>query len=280
MSNIRIVTDSSAHLTRQEIETYGIEVVPLRLRMGRKSYREGVDLDTHEYFQKLESLKTLPTSQEPLLQDFVDTYHKLSRGSDQILSIHISSRLNGACQVARTAAATLRGRTQITVIDSETISRGLGMIVLSAAKAAADGADIQEVSRLVRGIVPSIFLSFFVTDLAYPERDDRIRHSQAILGSMLGIKPMMEIREGGLVVMEKVLTSFDMIEKLFNYISEFAYLKEIALLQHQNTRDATALLEQLETAYPDLPIFTDTYEPTLATYVGPRALGVIVREEF
>ncbi|MCP4165646.1 MAG: DegV family protein [Chloroflexi bacterium] len=280
MNNIRIVTDSSAHLTLQERESLGIQVVPLRIRLGRKVYKEGVDLTTDDYFDKLPTVKSLPSLQAPMLQDFIDTYYDLSKETDQILSIHVSAQLSDTLTVARTAASTLRGHTRITVIDSETISRGLGMIVKCAAELAAEGASYNEVSRLVRGVIPSIFLSFFVNDLSYPERDGGIRESQAILGTMLGIKPLMEVREGGLIVMEKVRSQFDVIEKLFTFISEFAYLQEIALLQDDNYQDATLLLERLETTYPDLPIFTDTYEPTLASYIGPKALGVIVREDF
>ena len=214
------------------------------------------------------------------MQDFIDTYYRLSQETDEILSIHISSKLTDTANVARMAAATLRGHTRITVIDSETLDRGLGMVVKCAAEAAMEGATYNEVSRLVRGIIPSIFLSFFVDDLSYLKRDGRIRDSQALLGTMLGIKPLVEIREGDLIVMEKVRDRIDMIEKLYNFISEFAYLKEIALLQNNNQQDATQLLEQLEATYPDVPIFTDRYGPTLASFIGPSAVGVVVREDF
>ncbi len=279
MKPIRIVTDSSAHLTRAEIEQFRIEVVPMRLRIGRRTYSEGNEVNTENYLRRLSGIKSLPASQAPRLQDFVDAYYRLSKETDQILSLHLSGKLSETYQVARTAAAARRGHTQIAVIDSETISRGLGMVVRCAAEAAAQGANLSEVSRLVRGIIPSVFFSFFVEDLAYPERDIRIRKSQSTLGSMFRIKPLMEIREGDLVVMEKVRTHFDVIEKLFTFISEFAYLEEIALLHNNDTQDATLLLERLEVAYPDLPIFTDTYGPTLATFIGPTALGVVVRED-
>ena len=279
MKPIRIVTDSSAHLTRAEIEQFRIEIVPMRLRIGRRTYSEGNEVSTENYLRRLSGIKSLPASQPPRLQDFVDVYHRLGKETDQILSLHLSGKLSETYQVARTAAAARRGHTQIAVIDSETISRGQGMVVLCAAEAAAQGANLAEVSRLVRGIIPSVFFSFFVEDLTYPERDIRIRKSQSTLGSMFRIKPLMEIREGDLVVMEKVRTHFDVIEKLYTFISEFAYLDEIALLHNNNTQDATLLLERLEVAYPDLPIFTDTYGPTLATFIGPTALGVVVRED-
>ena len=280
MKKIRIVTDSSAHLTQEERASLDISVVPLRLRLGRKTYKEGTELKSDAYYNRLQTIKTLPTSHPAVLQDFIDTYHRLSQETDEIISIHISSKLNDTASIARTAAATLRGHTRITVFDSETLDRGLGMVVKCAAEAAKEGASYNEVSRLVRGVIPSIFLSFFVSDLSYLKRDGRISNSQTLLGTMLGIKPLVEIREGNLIVMEKVRDQIDLIDKLYNFISEFAYLNEIALLQHNNTQDATLLLEQLETTYPDIPIFTDRYGPTLASFIGPSAVGVVVREEY
>ena len=280
MSVIRIVTDSSAHLTKEEIAQLGVTVIPLQIRLNRRIYREGVDLDIQKYMRLLKNAKTLPRSLPPTMQDFVDVYFELSKEADYILSIHVSSKLNDAANVARAAAATLRGHTQITVVDSETISRGLGMIVKEAALLAQSGAEFREVTRLVRGLIPSIFFSFFVDDLRYLRRDDRIRPSQEILGEMLDIKPLLEIREGDLIVMEKARNAEIMVEKLYTFIHEFAYLEDLALLQHNNNHHATMLLERLETTYPDLPIFTDAYEPTLATFIGPSALGVIVREAF
>lgn len=279
MNSIRIVTDSSAHITTQEQKELGIEIVPLRIRLGRKTYKDGVDLKPDEYFRKIEQVKTLPELRSPLLQDFIDTYYRLSRTADYILSIHTSSVLSDAYQLAHTAAATLRGRTRIIVVDSETLGRGLGMIVKQAALANAAGASFDEITQLVRGIIPYIYFNFFIDDLSYPERDHRIRKSQAILGTMFGIKPLLEIREGDLIVMEKVRTAEDAVEKLFTFISEFAYLKEIALLQSNNAANATTLLERLEADYPDLPVFTDTYSPVLASLIGPSALGVFVRED-
>ena len=222
MKRIRIVTDSSAHLTQEEQASLDISVVPLRIQLGRKNYKENVDLNNDDFFTKFRTIKTHPISHSADIQDFIDTFHRLSKETDEILSIHLSGKLNDTVKVARAAAATLRGHTRITVIDSETMDRGLGMVVKRAAEAAIEGATYSEVSRLVRGVIPSIFLSFFVDDLSYLKRDGRIRNSQALLGTMFGIKPLLEIREGNLIVMEKVRDRVDMIEKLFNFTSEFA----------------------------------------------------------
>ncbi len=280
MNNVRIVTDSSAHLTPEEIEKYGITIVPLRVRMGRKVFRELTELSYEEYFRRLETVKTLPQTESPQLQDLLDLYYHLSQETDHIISIHTSRKLNPVVDVARNAASMLRTHTRITVIDSETISRGLGMIVLTAARMASEGASAQEIGREIRGMIPAVFLAFLTSDLNYLERDGRLRKSQAFLGTMLGIRAMVETREGDLLVMDKARDALGSVEKLYGYISEFAYLEEIALLQHNNVQESTALLERLKDMFPDITIFTDVYDATLATFIGPNALGVIVREAY
>jgi len=280
MNNVRIVTDSSAHLTSEEIEQYGITIVPLRVRMGRKVFRELTELTYEEYFRRLEGVRTLPQTESPQLQDLLDLYYNLSQETDHIISIHTSRKLNPVVDVARNAASMLRTHTRITVIDSETISRGLGMIVLKAAQMANEGASAQEIGREIRGMIPAVFLAFLTSDLHYLERDGRLRKSQAFLGAMLGIRAMVETREGDLLVMDKARDALGTVEKLYDYISEFAYLEEIALLQHNNVQESTALLERLKDMFPDITIFTDVYDATLATFIGPNALGVIVREAY
>ncbi len=280
MSNVRIVTDSSAHLTPEEIEQYNIAMIPLRVRMGRKVFKEFTELPYEEYFRRLQTVKTLPTSEPPLLQEMIDLYYNLSKETDHIISIHTSRKLNPVVDIAHTAASTLRSHTRITVIDSETLSRGLGMIVLQAAEMAQEGAGAQEIGREIRGMIPAIFLAFLTTDLHYLERDGRLRKSQAFLGSMLGIRALVETRDGDLLVMDKARDSLDAVEKLFDYISEFAYLEELALLQHNNVQIATALMERLREKFPQIPIFTDVPDATLSTFLGSNVLGVIVREAY
>ncbi len=280
MDNVLIVTDSSAHLTPDEVQQYDITVAPLRIRMGRRVFKEFTDLSYESYFHRLATVKSMPTTEPPTLQEMIDLYYDLSRRADHIISIHTSHKLNPVADVARAAASTLRSHTRITVIDSETVSRGLGMIVLRAARMAQEGENAAAIGREIRGMIPAIFLAFLTSDLNYLERDGRLRKSQAFLGSMMGIRAMVETREGDLLVMDKARDAEGAVEKLYDYISEFAYLEEIALLQHNNVSESTALLERLRDMFPDIPIFTDVYDATLATFIGPNALGVIVREAY
>ncbi|HEY79558.1 MAG TPA: DegV family EDD domain-containing protein, partial [Caldilineae bacterium] len=210
----------------------------------------------------------------------IDLYYELSQKTDHIISIHTSRKLNKVVDVAHAAASTLRSHTRITVIDSETLSRGLGMIVLRAAEMAQAGESAQTIGREIRGMIPAIFLAFLTSDLHYLEGEGRLRKSQAFLGAILGIRALVETRDGDLLVMDKARDSLDAVEKLYEYISEFAYLEEMALLQHNNVQIATALMERLREKFPHVPIFTDVPDATLSTFLGSNVLGVIVREAY
>jgi DegV family protein with EDD domain len=163
-------------------------------------------------------------------------------------------------------------------MDSLSISLGLGMLVQAAAEAAADGADLDDVVQLVRGMVPHVYMVFLVDAFQYLERDQRVRPSQAVLGSMLGIRPLLTLEDGKLIPMEKVRTRGLGVEKLLGFIYEFTDVEELAIVQSSFTEDTALLLEGLELLYPDWDVPVFTYGPSLAARLGLNALGVAIRE--
>jgi DegV family protein with EDD domain len=161
-----------------------------------------------------------------------------------------------------------------------TTSMGLGILVKAAAKAANDGMPLDDIVRLVRGMIPHIYLVFYVETMDYLERGGRIGKAQAILGSMLNIKPILFMEDGDIIPLEKVRTTEKAIEKLFEFVAEFDNLEQTAILQgskHPN-KDARTLQERLAQSFPDLDFSILQYGPDLATRVGPNALGIAVYE--
>ena len=132
--------------------------------------------------------------------------------------------------------------------------------------------------RLVRGLIPRIYIAFFADTLDYLERGGRIRKAQAILGSMLNIKPLLIMEEGDLVVLEKVRTRAKAVEKLVEFIVEFTRIEKMVILHSNTPEDVALLIEQINLALPNLDMRTDLYGPTLGTHLGPGALGVVVYE--
>lgn len=281
MARIRIVTDSAVQFADPDwAERSGVVVVPHTIQFGNQSFREGIDITPEEFFRRVALGDPKPVALPPTVEDFTRVYTGLARTSDHILSIHTSGKLSRAYRHAKTAADALLGRTQVRVVDSMTISRGLGILVEAAVRAVEEGRSLDEIVRLVRGMISSIYMVFVVEDLAYLERSGRMGPAQAILGTMLGIKPFLTIEEGDLIPMEKVRSRDKAVEKLLEFITEFADIAELTILQSARhpTEDTRMLLDRLTEEYPDQAFSVRMYGPTLGCFIGPNSLGVLVYE--
>jgi DegV family protein with EDD domain len=277
---VAIVTDSTAYFEPGEVDRLGIYVVPLTIQLGNEKFLENIEIDSDELFRRLSYGAPVPASLPPEPKTFEEIYARLHRETDQILSIHISNHLSKTIQQARRGAETLLGRCQIEIIDSMTTSVGLGILVKAAARAAGEGASLDDIVRLVRGMIPHIYLVFYVETMDYLERSGRIGKAQAILGSMLNIKPILFMEDGDIIPLEKVRTSEKAIEKLFEFVAEFDNLEQAAIIQrskHPN-KEAKILQERLVQSFPRLKFPVIQYGPDLATRVGPNALGIVVYE--
>src|SRR5512136_876605 len=283
MSKVRIITDSTAHFddpaTPQKL---GVTVVPLTIQFGRQYFKEGIDLTEDQFFERMATAAQPPTLHAPTADDLRAMYGNLIKSTDQILSLHISSKLSHTCARARTAAEDYLGRCQIVVLDSWTTSVGLGILVEAAAQAADEGKSLPDIVRIVRGMVPHIYAVFFVDTLDYLEHSGLIGKSQSILGTMLGIKPFLSIEEGEIIPIEKVRTCDKAIDKLTEFASEFSGIARGVILQSGTrsapTEDTHLLLEQLEMTCPGLRFPVMRYGPALACQLGPDSVGIFVYE--
>lgn len=278
MSQVKIVTDSSSDLAPEVAAGLGITVLPINIHFGNKTYRDGVDLNADEFFERLARNSVFPTTTPPALSLFEDTFGDLMKQTDQIVAIHLSSKLSQTWARAQRAASPLLGRAKIHVIDSQLVSVGLGMLVTSAAQAAENGANVDEVVRLVRGMIPRIYIAFFSETLEFLERGGRIRKAQAILGGMLNIKPLLILEDGDIVALEKVRTRAKAVEKLVEFIVEFTHIEKMVILHSTTPDDVNLLIEQINLALPNLDMKVELYGPALGTHLGPGALGVVVYE--
>src|SRR5512139_3856492 len=281
MSRVHIITDSTAHFPDPTLpDRLGVTVVPQSIQFGRQIYREGVDIAAEEFFRRLPHYGALPTLHPPEADTFRELYAEKFRQNKQILSIHVSSKMSETVAHARQAADEFLGGNKIVVIDSLTTSIGLGWLIEAAAEAAANGAVLDEIVRIVRGMITHMYAVFFVDQLDYLERNGRLSKSQAILGTMLGIKPFLTIEDGDIIPMEKVRTRDKAVEKLVEFVAEFSTLDTVAIL-HSNPRpndDTRLLLERLAVEFPGREFPLMTYGPALACHIGPNSLGVIVYE--
>jgi DegV family protein with EDD domain len=277
---VAIITDSTAYFEPGEAERLGIHVVPLTIRLGDEKFLERINIGTDELFRRVSDVGGFPISHPPDADVFEKLYAELHKQTDQILSIHISGHLSQTIDRAKAGAESLLGRCSIAVVDSMTTSVGLGILVKAAAKAANEGESLDDIVRLVRGMLPHIYLIFYVETMDYLERGGRIGRAQAILGSMLSIKPILFMEDGDIIPLEKVRTTDKAIEKLFEFVAEFDNLEQTAIIQRNQhpSKEARILQERLEQSFPKMRFPVIQYGPDLATRVGPNALGVVVYE--
>jgi len=278
MSRVRIVTDSSADMPPEVVEELGITILPLTIHLGQKSLRDGVDITPADFVARMANTVTPPTTTAPTQKQFEEIFTELTKGGGEVVSIHASSKLNHTFRNAQRAALPLLGRSKIIVVDSQLITVGLGMLVTAAGRAAARGESLEDVVKLVRGMVPRIYIGFFVETLDYLERGGRIGKAQAMLGNMLSIKPLLILEEGEIVALEKVRTRAKAIEKLVEFITEFTHIQKMVVLHGNTPQDVATLIEQTNLLMPNLDISVDHYGPVTATHVGTDALGVVVYE--
>jgi DegV family protein with EDD domain len=280
MAKVKVVTDSTAYFEAGTAKAIGISVVPLRIHFGDEVYEDGVNLSTDEFFRRMERASSPPTTSPPSVKTFEELYARLHTTTDQILSIHVSSRLSQTCRNAAAGAGSLLGRCKIVVVDSLTTSLGLGMLATAAADLADMGANVDEIVRVIRGMIPHIYIVFFVETIDYLERGGRLGKAQAILGSMLNIKPLLFVEDGEIIPLEKVRTRAKAIDKLHEFAAEFAHIDKIAIIQRDTklNEDANALIERLQLTFPGISVPIIQYNPLLACHVGPNAMGIIVYE--
>jgi DegV family protein with EDD domain len=278
MGRVKIVTDSTADMPPEVVDELGITVMPLTIHLGQKILRDSVDITPADFVQRMSRASTPPKTSAPTQAQFDQLYAELTKGGGEVVSIHVSSKLSQTYRNAQRAAAPLLGRSKIVVIDSQLITVGLGMLVTAAGRAAARGDSLDDVVKLVRGMIPRIYIGFFVETLDYLERGGRIGKAQALLGNMLNIKPLLILEEGEIVALEKVRTRAKAIEKLVEFITEFTHIQKMVVLHGNTPQDVATLIEQTNLLLPNLDISVDHYGPVIATHIGTDALGVVVYE--
>lgn len=275
---IRIVTDSSSDISLQTAAELGISVVPVKLNFGSKVYYDTVDIDLDEYCQLLSKSKVLPVAEPPSPEEFQQVYNRLLKSTDQILSIHISSRLNKTVQAAQEATRAFLGRSKITVFDSRMISWGLESLVVAAAEAAQRGIAVTDIVRLIRGMIPHIYMVFFTEEVDYLERISHPARRRSITDGFPGSKPLFIVEEGEIIPLDKIRSRGRSVDRLFEFVAEFARFEKVVVLHGRASDAARALFERLADAFPGKDLNIKPYGATLSTYLGPEALGVVVYE--
>ena len=282
MGRIRIITDITAQLPPEVVEKHQIAVLPLEIQYGDKKVVLGPGDSPEILYQHMIDSTAQPSQATIPAKALQQTYSRLNREADDLLVIVNSSLLSSAHAAARTQARAFLGQCRITVMDSLSISKGLGLLVEAAAEAAGKGRALDDIVRLIRGMLPHIYMIFIVDRLDYLEQGNRLGAAQSLLGSMLRIKPLLLVEDGQIIPVEKMRTQTMALEKLSDFVGEFASVQEIYLLRGPHVGEDDDMIEELEEllglVLPERQFPIIEYDPLLTCHLGPSALGVAVYE--
>jgi DegV family protein with EDD domain len=218
----------------------------------------------------------MPSTSQPSAGEFYDLYSKVAEEADSIVSIHISSELSGTVASAH-AAAKLMGDFPIEIVDSLSTSMGLGYIALAAARAAENGADLQEVAEAARVLVPKARLVFVVDTLEFLHRGGRIGGASRLFGSMLSIKPLLELKDGKIEPLDKVRTKKKAMKRLLDIAMEECAGKSkvyAAVANASAPQEAQSFADELQKQLNPAELYIVDLSPVIGTHTGPGLVGM------
>jgi len=270
---IRIVTDSSCDLPEAVVAEHGIRVVPLSIRFGDEEFIDREQLTPSEFWARCSNSTTLPETAAPAPGQFEATYRDLATdGATGIVVIALSGKLSATLQSAELAARSVSDDIEVRIVDSRTVSLGVGTIAIAAARAAAEGASLDDVEALARDLVDRTHVFGALDTLDNLKKGGRIGNATALIGSALAIKPIIEVRDGEVAQAGKQRTRSKalkfLVEKLRNWDGE---IHDLAVLSAA-CDDADEFVDTLRPFY-DGDIMVGEIGPVIGTHAGPGTIG-------
>jgi DegV family protein with EDD domain len=270
---VRIVSDSACDLPPALCAELGIEIVPLTIRFGADELVDRVELTTADFWDRLKRTTVLPETAAPSVGAFESTFRTLhEQGADGIVCINLSSRMSATMQSAQIASKALDGECPVAVVDSLSASMGIGMLVLHAAQLAKDGADLDTIVASLEEARGRGNVLFTLDTLEYLRKGGRIGGAQALLGSMLSIKPVVTVTEGAVEPVSKVRTR----SKALRYVVDHVKARRVESLcvLHAQAPDVDDFVAMLEPIVGDTELVVGEIGPVVGVHTGPGTIGV------
>jgi len=270
METIAIVTDSTADIPMDLAVQYHIYVIPNILIVNGESLKDGIDMTRHDFYERLPTMKAIPTTATASSGTYQHLYKKLlQEGVSQILSIHASSLLSGIYNAACVAAHSFEER--VHVIDSQSITLGLGFQVLAAAEAALSE-PIERILKIIEDVRRRVHVIAMLDTLEYVRRSGRVSWARARLGELMHIKPLLEVKGGRVLSLGVARTRRKGIERLVEFLYALGKLERLAIVHTNADKDAQELLESLSLEIATPPVYVNV-TTVIGTHTGPNALG-------
>ncbi len=279
MSNkVAIVTDSTAYLPEEILKQYNISISPLSVIWGDNVYRDGVDILPNEFYKRLANSKTMPTTSQVTPAVMQSKFESLLEQGFDVLGIFVSSKISGTFQSAVQARELITGaENKIAVVDSLWTTMAMGMPVLTVARAADAGENLSECEKIAENACAHSGVLFVMDTLEFMRRGGRIGGAQALLGSVLNIKPVLEMRTGVIEAVDKVRTKQKAIQRTIEVVSERIKGKapiRLAVTHAKSEGDALSMLESARAELNPVETFFCPLSPVIGTHTGPGTVAL------
>lgn len=268
---VTVVTDSTSDLPLALREQYGIVVAPLTVTVGNTSYIDGVELSGAEFFRQLAHESDLPKTSQPSIPTFEAVFREALDAGQDVVCITVASQLSGTFNSARLAAESVDA-SRIRVVDSGTTTMGLGWITVAAARAAAAGADLEAVVTEATSAIQRTDLFALLQTLDYVFKGGRIGRASHLVGSALGIKPIISIDHGVVTPLERVRTWKKALNRLPELVTRAP--SDVWIGHAENVADANRLRDEMLQRYPSANVVLDYCGSTIGVYAGPGAVAI------
>lgn len=269
---VRVLTDSTCDLPAEVVTALGITIVPLYVQVEGQDYLDGIDMTREEFYRRLPAFREHPKTAVPSPQKFRALYDSLAeQGADEILSIHISSSLSAAMNVAQTAAGETTSAS-VTVLDSRQLSLGTGFLVAAAARLAQAGKSVSAILPALEAQIRRTHVFAALDTLQFLKRSGRMNAVMSTLGELLQIKPLLKMYDG-VSSAERVRTRTQAVQRLVELLREHAPYEQVALLHSAAQERAHALLDEVRPLLPSGEVWMETINPVLGAHIGPGVIG-------
>ena len=277
--SVKIITDSGSDITQEEAKQLGITVVPVYLRFGEEVYRDGVDIDGDEFYHRLMTSPVHPTTSSPSPGEFAKVYEEAARETDEIVSIHLTSKHSatyGAALLGKEIAER-KGR-RIEVIDSRGVTVWQGLVAIAAAEAAAARYTLPQVLQKVAETIGQMRVLAMLDTLAYVIKGGRLGKAISAVESVLNVKPLLTLRDGQLHLAGLARTRNKGIDRLRKLISSALHIEDIAIAYSTDPDDAQILADYAASLFPGIVPRLARVGPALGVHAGPGALITAIKE--
>ncbi len=276
---IKIVTDSSCDLSEEIVKDLGITVVPLSVRFGEEIFKERVTITDEQFYHRLVEGSIHPATIQPNATDFIAAYEKVGQGADGIVSTHITLVLSGTINSARQAKDLAKISCPLEIVDSKLVSIALGAVVIAAAEAAKQGKPMAEVLQVANEAIANTRALALLDTLKYLQAGGRIGKATAFIGTLLSIKPIISIKDGGIIPFARARSFAKGLEQLVAFVGDGQGIDDILIAYTTVEGEARDLAERISKIYTRKPVKVMRLGTTLGVHVGPGAIVLVVRDK-